>query len=391
MWNKLVLLITVFLAFSGVAQAVEVYHEGETSLDLAFWGQAWYQWVEDGRDTNNDGAQDEDLNDFMFRRAYFTISGTATNQLGFFVHYAGDRIGQDGLDSPGVALGSGLALRDGWVTLKLAGDDAMLQMGRMYVPLTRNYGTTSTKTLLTTDLDWTQGGVRGSIFYPSKVGRDDGACVWGNVLQDRLQYRLMTAEGEEGAATNPEDNLRYTGRVSYAFLDPETGWFNQGTYLGKKHVLSAGLGIDAQEDLVLAGSKQDYTAWTVDLFYDRPLAGEGGVTMEAAYIQIDNGPNAINYTRMSQGDDASIISAKAGYLLPGQVGIGRLQPVVHYEYLNVDDEDDTSIYGAGVNYFLKGHPNKLTLDMTYVDQEEESFNPAVQDHMLITLQFAAGF
>lgn len=56
----------------------------------------------------------------------------------------------------------------------------------MYVPLTRNYGTTSTKALLTTDLSFMQGGIRGAIFYASKVGRDDGVTLWGNPFEGRL-------------------------------------------------------------------------------------------------------------------------------------------------------------------------------------------------------------
>lgn len=98
--------------------------------------------------------------------------GEATPYLGFFTHIAADRIGQDNLDDSSLGLGSGVAFRDVWITLKPS-DMLNIQVGRMYVPFTRNYGTTSTKALLTTDLDWTQGGIRGNIFYPSKVGRDD--------------------------------------------------------------------------------------------------------------------------------------------------------------------------------------------------------------------------
>ncbi len=392
MFKKAVFCLLVLVLSPGVVWSLEVYHEGDNSLDIAFWGQAWYQYVQDGRDTDNDGTQEQGLNDFMFRRAYLTISGTATPNVAFFIHYAGDRLGQDGLDNPGSALGSGLALRDGWISTKLLGDALIAQAGRMYVPFTRNFGTTSTKALLTTDLDWTQGGVRGSTFYPSKVGRDDGLCLWGNVMEDRLQYRFMISEGGECAAANPEDNLRLVGRMSYSFFEPEKGWFNQGTYLGKKRVLAAGLGIDRQPDLVSGGVKKDYVAWTVDVFYDQPMGKDSGLTVEAAYIQIENGPNAINYTRLAAGGDGSIISMKAGYLLGERVGIGQVQPFAHFENLNVAGNEHTNVFGAGVNYFIKGHPNKLSLDLTYIDQGRESYGLSpVQDHFVATLEFAAGF
>jgi len=309
--------------------------------------------------------------------------------LGFFTHIAADRIGQDGLDNSSLGLGSGIAFRDLWITLKQS-DALKLQIGRMYVPFTRNYGTTSTKSLLTTDLDWTQGGVRGNIFYPSKVGRDDGATLWGNLMDGKFQYRFMVGEGVESSSQNPDDNLRFAGRVSVNFFDPETGWFNQGTYLGKKHILAVGLGADTQE-LVFGGEADDYFAWTADIHYDLPLSNGGAITAEAAYINIENVANSIKYTQFGSGDDGAIYSVKAGYLFPGQIGIGQLQPFAHYEYIDVDDssKDDTSVYGIGLNYFLKGHANKLSLDLAYVDQEQET--PSVQDHLAVTFQIAVGF
>lgn len=139
----------------------------------------------------------------------------------------------------------------------------------MYVPFTRNYGTTSTKALLTTDLDWTQGGVRGNIFYPSKVGRDDGATLWGNLFEGMFQYRFMVGEGVENTAQNPDDNLRFAGRMSANLFEPETGWFNQGTYLGEKQILAIGFGADYQE-LEFGTQTDDYFAWTADIHYDQP-------------------------------------------------------------------------------------------------------------------------
>lgn len=140
--------------------------DAQNKLDIGFWAQAWYQHVENGNDGSN-------LNDFMVRRAYLSVKGQPTDYLGFFAHIAVDRLGQDGLDNPSQGLGSSLAFRDLWITLSL-NESFKIQAGRMYVPLTRNYGTTSTKALLTTDLSFMQGGIRGGIFYTSKVGRDDG-------------------------------------------------------------------------------------------------------------------------------------------------------------------------------------------------------------------------
>ncbi len=393
---RLYILISLLVFFSiGVTSslAMKVYEQGETRLDAGFWGQAWYQYVQDGRDKDHDGIQEGNIYDSMIRRAYFYVKASLNPWFSFFLHYAGDRIDQDGLHKrPSLGLGANLIIRGAWTTIKLPDDRLKIQIGRMYIPFTRNYGTTSTKTLLTTDLNWSQGGIRGGIFYPSKVGRDDGICLWGNILDKRLQYRLMVAEGIGKEEINPDDNYRYAGRISWAFWEPETSWFNKGTYLGQKSILTVGVGIDMENDLRYAGRKEDYLAWTLDLHLDTRLKKQGAITMEASYVHLENGPNALNYTHLVRGDDADIIGVQAGYLLPQKVLGTRIQPFAHYERIDVSHKDATNIYGIGFNCFIKDQANKLSIDITWLDQENEFFGPRpVQDHLILTLQMAVGF
>jgi hypothetical protein len=362
-----------------MARGVEVYRKGDVSLDLGYWAQAWYQYVSDF-DTDGDGASDEHLHDFMIRRTYFSIAGTVTPEISFFVHYSGDRIGQHGLDNPSLGLGSGLALRDGWVSYQVAGNDAIVQVGRMYVPFTRNYGTLSTKTLLTTDLDWGQGGIRSGIFYPNKVGRDDGLALWGNVLGDKLQYRLMVAEGTESGAVNPNDNLRFAGRLSFNLLEPETAWFNKGTYLGEKRLFAVGGGFDYQPDLILPGGEADYQGYTVDVQTELPVPG-GILTAGTAYIWIHNTVNGIAATDIGAGQDGDIFTANLGFLIAG-----RIQPFAHMERFmpDADGADDATVWGLGANYYIKGQANKLTAEWTRVDGADEDLD-------IVTVQTAFGF
>ena len=379
----LVKIMTVVLFVCGIVSpswaGIKMEIDEQTKGEVGIWMQTWFQHVEDGKNGN------ENLNDFMIRRAYMYLKGQVTEHVSFFTHIASDRIGQDGLDNSSLGLGSGVAWRDLWITLNLH-EAVKIQMGRMYVPLTRNYGTTSTKCMLTTDLPFLQGGVRGSIFYASKVGRDDGLTIWGNPLEGLLQYRFMVSEGVESDTENPEDNLRFVGRLSLSLLEPETGWFNKGTYLGKKKVLSLGLGFDSQDDLTLGVSKDDNLVWTADVFFDHPV-GEGAITAEAAYIDIEHCTQDHNFSDLSKGDDAENWYINAGYLLPGSIGPGRLQPYMRYETVDVDHEDETEFLSGGFNYYLKGHNCKISADYTYVDQDGVGRN----DQDIVTLQFCVGF
>jgi hypothetical protein len=270
-------------------------------------------------------------------------------------------------------------------------------MGRMYVPITRAYGTTSTKAMLTLDLPFLQGGSRGGIFYAQKVGRDDSIVLWGNPIDGQLQYRFMVGEGVEGTkmsptgvvvSANPDDNLRFAGRLSASFLEPETGWFNKGNYLGKKKVLSFGLGFDSQKDLTLNDvEEEDNFVWTADVFFDHPV-GNGAFTLETAYVDIDNCTQTQPqmYTDLAAGDDATNWYFNLGYLI-NNVGPGGLQPYFRYETVDVADKHETNFVSGGLNYIIKGHDAKITADYMYVDPS----NPDKKERGIFTLQFAAGF
>jgi hypothetical protein len=383
-----------WLAVASESVAMEIYKDENVAFSAGFWGQLWYQTISDGRDTDGDGQQDKGIYDTLVRRAYLYAKADFLDKITLFTHLAGDRIGQDYMKRrPSLGLGANMVFRDAWITFDFFDDAFKIQVGRMYVPLTRNYGTTSTKAMLNLDLDWAQGGVRGGIFYPSRVGRDDGLCLWGNVFEKRLQYRFMVAKGVYDDDINPGDHPRFAGRLSWAFWEPETAWFNQGTYLGKKKVLTVGAGFDFQDNLRTgpSGNKQDYSAWTLDIHWDQPLGPDkGAVTAEAAVIHVNNGVNSLNYTRFSRGGDATIYSLKAGHLLPWRLFFGRIQPNIHFERIDPESGEATNIYGGGINYFFKGHANKLSFDVTSVDQEDELDGKA-QDHLIFTLQLALGF
>jgi hypothetical protein len=111
--------------------------------------QGWYQSVSEEKMLH--------LNDFMVRRAYVYMQGQVAPKLTFFTHIAGDRLGQEGVDTPGSGLGTGFSLRDGWITYAPY-EELKIQAGRMYVPFTRSFGTESMFALLTLDMPFVQGG-----------------------------------------------------------------------------------------------------------------------------------------------------------------------------------------------------------------------------------------
>ena len=351
--------LLAMVAAAGAASAQDAAPQWKMGLRL----QGWYQTIEGA--APGGGA----TSDFMARRAYFYVTGKVVPTVSVFAHIAADRVGQAGLDNPGLGLGSGIAVRDAWIAWEP--DPALrVQLGRMYVPFTRAFGTESTFTLLGVDLPYGQGGERGTLFYASKVGRDDGLVVWGTPFDGVLQYRLGLMEGVESGA-NPADSLRFAGRVSVNLLDPETAWFNRGTYLGEKKVLAIGAGIDMQQDLRLtAGSAAttDSLAWTADVFFDYPV-GRGAVTVEASWTDAGALTQALPYASLHTGDEAELRYLSGGYLIPGAIGPGRLQPFARWEEVEGPDGQTTATPVLGLNYFLRGHDLKVCFDVARIDPD----------------------
>lgn len=335
--------------------------------------QGWYQAVERA------AADGSTTHDFIIRRGYVYLTGTLPSDVSLFAHIAGDRLGQQGLDAPGLGLGTGLALRDAWIAWEPA-KALRVQAGRMYVPFTRAFGTESTFTLLALDMPSSQGGTRGAPFYASKVGRDDGVVLWGTPLNGRLQYRMGVMEGVEGVG-NPSDSLRFAGRLSANLLEPETTWFNRGTYLGAKRVLAIGIGFDRQSDLAAAsGSTFDARSWTADVFFDSPLRG-GALTVEGAYTDVKGLTQAVPFAGLGPGAEARIAYVLAGYLVPRPVGEGRVQVYGRLENVDGVGATDTSTPAIGANYLLRGHDLKATAEWSWIDRDTGA--PAVH---FVTIQ-----
>ncbi len=92
------------------------------------------------------------------------------------------------------------------------------------------------------------------------------------------------------------------------------------------------------------------------------------------------------------GADADVYSFKTGYLLPWHISMGSFQPNIHFECIDPDTHGATYIFGGGLNWFLKGHANKVSIDITSVEQQEEiSGQRPVQEHLIATFQLALGF
>ncbi len=218
--------------------------------------------------------------------------------------------------------------------------------------------------------------------YPAKFdGRDDGATVWGKLFGKRLTYAFGAFNGHDriGGAANQGGNPLFAGRVVYNFWDVEDnpGYYESSTYYGTANILTIGLVGQSQKDGVGTVAKPgDYTAWNVDGLLEKKAFNGGAVTLEGAYYHFDTGgvvdvPTNFNNASatanvggVAQGK-AYLISA--GVLFPQEIGIGKFQPVVRYQEVDADlTHIDTRQTDASINYIIKGHKARLSIDYAHV-------------------------
>jgi hypothetical protein len=240
---------------------------------------------------------------------------------------------------------------------------------------------------------------RSSFIRAPYVGtRDNGVAIWGNLLKDRLQYRVDAMEGRQAVSGQlaPSSKFRYSGRGHVSLLDPETAYGYKATYLGEKKVLTFGGAYQYEPkvtytDAITRIQPKDYKAWTFDGFFEYPIESLGTVTLSGAYEKVDmdgayQGANPDSGAVGISGEKNGWYG-KAGYLLPRS----KLQLFGRYEKwrfasLNGIYDEIVDSFGGGAHYYIWGHSLKLSAEFNRIEFDKSSrkdFNSVVTQVQLI--------
>jgi len=316
---------------------------GDSSLTLGIWSSAAYTSAEQA-----DGSHDSDLRLDSFR--VITVA-KFTKQVGLMTNFA--RL-------------SGESMR----LLDLVGqfeqtDGVNLWVGRLLVPGDRQQ-------------------MAGPYFanvweYPmvsrnpsAYTGRDDGATLWGNVLDQRLLYMVGAFQGKNrgDGMSNESHQLLYSTRLAWSFRDPEPGYFGNNNYYGEKEVLTVGAAWQTQKDGVgTAINRGDFTAWSLDVLMQTRLSAGGVMTLEGAWYDYDTDgvadispadPGCSRVTNCGGATQGDGWLATAAYLFPTKVGIGRFEPNVRYQAFRPDSGARNDQWDIGLNYVIAGHNARLS-------------------------------
>ncbi len=202
--------------------------------------------------------------------------------------------------------------------------------------------------------------------YPNvRVGRVDGVSYWGQYGGGKFKWQFTASEGNErsGGSNDDTDNLQYSGRLTFNFWEPESGFYNSSTYYGKKDVLAIGLVMFHQSNGVgSATDSHDFNAWNIDFLLEKNF-GWGTIDIEAAYFNYDN--HGAGDSEPSQSDGSAWLAAFS-YLFPEKVGWGKPQLVSRWQSFNPTNDVTTTAYARsklelGMHYIIQDHNAKIAL------------------------------
>ena len=330
-----------------------------SSIKVGLLVQPQFQ-MQQSRYTSGAATLDGWKNDLYVRRTRLLVGGTL---FGVFDYFIDTDIPNMGLSTPGtmdvmgtptatnLKTATGLNIQDAFVTFKPMGDLVKVDAGYMLPPLAHNAVQGAT-TLYAWDYFANSFranalGINGNFgFDGSPVGRDAGVQARGLVAGGLVEYRLGLFQGIRRTASATEvagrNFVRVAGRVQVNLLDPETGFFYQGSYLGTKKVLSVGATFDIQDK---------YRYFGGDVFVDMPLAGNL-LTGQINVIHVEG--EAGGYTPVVTKN--TTVMAEVGFM----IAMAHLSPILRYEraFVTGSNNDDTYI-GGGVAWWPYNHNSNL--------------------------------
>lgn len=344
------------------------------------------------RDVGSGPDGDDVVTNFGFRRNRLALMGAWSDKLSLYVQTEfTEDLNVDTLGLADANLGTDFQLLDAVVRFDLA-PAFKLNVGKFKYNLSRENLEDCLEPLT---LD------RSLFIRTAYVStRSQGIALWGNLLGDKLQYRVDAMEGRKAVSgvTAPASSLRYGARTHLSLLDPETGYGYKGTYLGRKKVLTLGAAYQYEPNVTYIDTdtrlgEEDYQAWTVDGYFEYPLGKAGTVTASGAYEKVDlgdayQGANPDNGATGLFGQKNGWY-AKGGYLFGGV----PLQLFGRYEkwrfacLQNVFDQI-VDWYGVGANYYVWGQNLKLSVEWSQTDFDQEGVYTNVQGTSRTTRDFS---
>jgi hypothetical protein len=332
-----VALLAGLLARPAAAQLQWASPDGKMSLKLGLLSQIQFESLDNAEATHSG-------NNIFFRRLRLLGGFNLSDKLSVFVETDTPNLGKGNAD--GTKNNADLFIQDAVVTYSF-NKAFQIDAGMMLTPNSYNH-TQSAASLLA--IDYGPYSFNESTPLTARTGRDYGVEARGYLADDHLEYRGGVFQGARGpGSVNP---FRVAGRLTYWAWGAQTGFFYRGTSLGKTKTLGIGGSFDVQKE---------FKAYSGDLFWEQPVAGGDGITLQLDYQTLDGDVFLTSLPKQKN------TLAEFGYYIHA----ARLQPYLQYAKNDFDnparaDEQRTQ---AGLAFFFGGHNQNIKLGYTNIDKK----------------------
>ena len=390
---------------------LKMNEDGSHYLKMTFLNQVWFRYNDSNPGTTVMGEPADNTFDIGLRRTRIQFFGQLTDHVFFYTQFgqnnfnflAGQNATNNGNRKVQVFFHDALGEYKIW-----KGNDQLYIGGGLTIAngLSR-FSQPSVSTIMTMDVPVF---AQATVDQTDEFSRKLSTYVRGQL--GRLDYRLVlsdpfpiTSNGQPAPPLSANATFaqmghtkQYQGFFAFNFFDKEqhTTPYMTGTYLGKKKIFNLEAGFIAQSkatwsrETVLADTVYHaMNLFSVALYYDAPINTEKGNALSAyaGYFNNDYGKGYLRYNgTMNPANGSStvgaingswgnafpmfgtgqVIYAQLGYLFKKDLlgeGNGTLMPYASLMSADYDRlSDRMNVVDVGVNWLIKGHSSKLSLD-----------------------------
>jgi hypothetical protein len=275
-------------------------------------------------------------------------------------------------------------------------DEFHVWMGRMLTPTDRN--NFSGPWFMP---GWTYTGVMPTGYFgprgTEEVGREVGGTIWGDIGKGKFKYYAMIGDldGNYGNAKASNAGFAsasplYAGRVQYAFIGAEPGFYGSSTYYGGQDILALGVAAQYQKNYECVSGTfncfpgtpgvDDLVGFNADILFEKKTeAGTPGI--EAAYY------HAAGDTRPYNDYFYILPTFTTGEILPAK---GKLNALFRFQMGLTGEGDGKATHTMlepSVAYLFKDYFAKVQLSYVYAMMNPKMADSPTQKQQYLQLGF----
>jgi hypothetical protein len=418
---------------------VKLSEDGSHYLKWTFLNQVWLRYNESNPGTTVLGEPKSETFDIGLRRTRIQFYGQLTDHVFFYTQFGQNNFnylaGQNALNNGNRKVQ--VFFHDALGEYKVWKDNDKLKLGAGLTianGLSR-FSQPSIGTIMTMDVpvfaqatvDQTDEFSRKlSLYARGQLGKFDYRVVMSDPFPITSNGSPTPPINENATFAQDTQHKQYQGFFIYNIFDRESHVtpYMTGTYLGKRTVFNIESGFISQKNATWStpddGVTTDYhdmNLLSIAVFYDAPLNADIGTALSAyaGFFDLDYGPNYLRYNGImnpatgiingpapgSQGNafpmfgTGKVIYTQIGYLFRNDLfgDTGTLMP--YASLMSADYErlgDRMNVYSVGLNWLIKGHGSKLSLDYqsrpVYEDQGGELIKTERKSQIVLQYQIS---